>query len=58
MVWGLAALPTYLVGGEMSNFTFMIMAVLVSFVGATVASYLLGIPSDEKEESKNANEKN
>ncbi|UUC41760.1 beta-glucoside-specific PTS transporter subunit IIABC [Clostridioides difficile] len=57
MVWGLAALPTYLVGGEMSNFTFMIMAVLVSFVGATVASYLLGIPSDEKEESKNANEK-
>ncbi|HBE9436728.1 PTS system beta-glucoside-specific transporter subunit IIABC [Clostridioides difficile] len=57
MVWGLAALPTYLVGGEMSNFTFMIIAVLVSFVGATVASYLLGIPSDEKEESKNANEK-
>lgn len=57
MVWGLAALPTYLVGGEMSNFTFMIIAVLVSFVGATVASYLLGIPSDEKEEAKNANEK-
>ncbi|HBF4437127.1 TPA: PTS glucose transporter subunit IIA [Clostridioides difficile] len=57
MVWGLAALPTYLVGGEMSNFTFMIIAVLVSFVGATVASYLLGISSDEKEEAKNANEK-
>lgn len=58
MVWGLAALPTYLVGGEMSNFTFMIIAVLVSFVGATVASYLLGIPSDEKELELVVNEDN
>ncbi|MCC0628726.1 MULTISPECIES: beta-glucoside-specific PTS transporter subunit IIABC [unclassified Clostridioides] len=49
MVWGLAALPTYLVGGEVSNFTFMIIGVVVSFVAATVASYLLGIPSNEKE---------
>ncbi|HBF5454785.1 TPA: beta-glucoside-specific PTS transporter subunit IIABC [Clostridioides difficile] len=57
MVWGLAALPTYLVGGEVSNFTFMIIGVVVSFVAATVASYLLGIPSDEKEEVKDDNEK-
>lgn len=46
MVWGLAALPTYLVGGEVSNFTFMIISVVVSFVAATAASYLLGIPSE------------
>ncbi|AXU51325.1 beta-glucoside-specific PTS transporter subunit IIABC [Clostridioides difficile] len=57
MVWGLAALPTYLVGGEVSNFTFMIIGVVVSFAVATVASYLLGIPSDEKEEVKDDNEK-
>ncbi|HGM1531155.1 TPA: beta-glucoside-specific PTS transporter subunit IIABC [Clostridioides difficile] len=57
MVWGLAALPTYLVGGEVSNFTFMIIGVVVSFAAATVASYLLGIPSDEKEEVKDDNEK-
>ncbi|HEL4852635.1 TPA: PTS glucose transporter subunit IIA [Clostridioides difficile] len=57
MVWGLAALPTYLVGGEVSNFTFMIISVVVSFVVATAASYLLGIPSDEKEEVKGDNEK-
>lgn len=57
MVWGLAALPTYLVGGEVSNFTFMIIGVVVSFAAATVVSYLLGIPSDEKEEVKNDNEK-
>ncbi|HEL3788375.1 TPA: PTS glucose transporter subunit IIA [Clostridioides difficile] len=57
MVWVLAALPTYLVGGEVSNFTFMIISVVVSFVAATAASYLLGIPSDEKEEVKGDNEK-
>ncbi|HBF0593375.1 TPA: PTS glucose transporter subunit IIA [Clostridioides difficile] len=57
MVWGLAALPTYLVGGEVSNFTFMIISVVVSFVAATAASYLLGIPSDEKEEVQGDNEK-
>ncbi len=57
MVWGLAALPTYLVGGEASNFTFMIISVVVSFVAATAASYLLGIPSDEKEEVQGDNEK-
>lgn len=57
MVWGLAALPTYLFGGEVSNFTFMIIGVVVSFAAATVVSYLLGIPSDEKEEVKNDNEK-
>ncbi|EML9210986.1 PTS glucose transporter subunit IIA [Clostridioides difficile] len=57
MVWGLAALPTYLVGGEVSNFTFMIISVVVSFVAATAASYLLGILSDEKEEVKGDNEK-
>ncbi|HBF2806101.1 TPA: PTS glucose transporter subunit IIA [Clostridioides difficile] len=57
MVWGLAALPTYLVGGEVSNFTFMIISVVVSFVAATAASYLLGIPLDEKEEVKGDNEK-
>ncbi|HBF6259134.1 TPA: PTS glucose transporter subunit IIA [Clostridioides difficile] len=57
MVWELAALPTYLVGGEVSNFTFMIISVVVSFVAATAASYLLGIPSDEKEEVQGDNEK-
>lgn len=56
MVWGLAALPTYLVGGEMSNFVFMITGVVVAFVVATAASYFLGIPSEEQEEAKDEKE--
>jgi len=53
LVWGLFALPTYLTGGEVSNLIWMLISVGVSFLAATIASYLLGIP---EEKSKGAHE--
>ncbi|MBL1227313.1 beta-glucoside-specific PTS transporter subunit IIABC [Enterococcus sp. BWR-S5] len=47
MVWGLAAMPTYLAGG-VANFVWMLISVVVAFVIATVVAYGLGIPSSEK----------
>lgn len=48
-VWGLASLPTYLAGGT-SNFIWMIISVVVGFVGATAVAYGIGIPKEESEE--------
>ncbi|MGX7352402.1 beta-glucoside-specific PTS transporter subunit IIABC [Enterococcus canis] len=48
MVWGLAALPTYLAGG-INNFVWMLISVIVSFSVATAAAYGIGIPSEAKE---------
>lgn len=45
----LFGLATYLEGGQM-NFISMAAAVLVGFVGAMVAAYILGIPSDKGSE--------
>lgn len=49
LAWGLAGLPTYLAGGSMSNFIFMLISVAIGFVGALVAAYMLGVPGDNKE---------
>lgn len=48
-VWGLAALPTYLAGGT-SNFIWMLISVIVGFVGAAAVAYGVGIPKEESEE--------
>lgn len=42
----LFGLATYLDGGQM-NFISMVAAVLVGFVGAMIAAYILGIPNDK-----------
>ncbi len=49
-VWGLASLPTYLAGGT-SNFIWMIISVVVGFVGATAVAYGIGIPKEESKKS-------
>ncbi|WP_430535060.1 beta-glucoside-specific PTS transporter subunit IIABC [Listeria rocourtiae] len=48
-VWGLAALPTYLAGGT-SNFIWMLISVVLGFVGAFAVAYGIGIPKEESEE--------
>lgn len=48
IVWGLMGLPSYAQNQDFSNLIFMIISVLISFVGAGVAAYILGIPSEEK----------
>lgn len=47
MVWGLAALPTYLAGGT-SNFVWMLASVSVAFVISTGVAYGIGIPETDK----------
>lgn len=46
MVWGLAAMPTYLAGG-VNNFVWMLISVVVAFLIATAVAYGLGIPSEK-----------
>ncbi|MBP1046229.1 PTS glucose transporter subunit IIA [Enterococcus sp. BWM-S5] len=46
MVWGLAAMPTYLAGG-VNNFVWMLISVVVAFVIATAVAYGLGIPNEK-----------
>lgn len=49
LVWGLAALPTYLADST-SNFVWMLISVVVSFVAAAAVAYGVGIPTTELEE--------
>ena len=52
-VWGLTSLPSYLgKTNDTKNFMAMLIAVIVGFVGAAVASFILGIPSEENEQPK------
>jgi PTS system beta-glucosides-specific IIC component len=50
MAWGLFGLPAYVANGDVKNLVFMVLSVIISFVGATIASYLLGIPDEELKE--------
>ncbi|WP_429948670.1 beta-glucoside-specific PTS transporter subunit IIABC [Enterococcus sp. AZ101] len=49
IVWGLMGLPSYADNQDFSNLIFMIISVVVGFVAAGVAAYILGIPQEEKE---------
>lgn len=51
MVWGLAALPTYL-AYSMDNFVWMLISVVTSFVISVLVAYGIGIPDDAKEQKK------
>lgn len=44
MAWGLAGLPAYIGSSDFRNFYCMIAAVLISFVGATIAGFILCKP--------------
>ena len=47
----LFGLTTYFEGGQM-NFVFMLVAVIIGFVGAMVASFLLGMPKVQEDSKK------
>lgn len=45
MAWGLAGLPSYIGQNDFNNFYFMIAAVAIGFVAATVAGFILSKPN-------------
>lgn len=49
IVWGLMGLPSYAQNQDFANLTFMIISVVIAFVAAAVAAFLLGIPSEKKD---------
>ena len=50
MAWGLFGLPSYIGEGDFLNFGLMVASVVISFAGAAIASYLLGIPAEDDEQ--------
>lgn len=55
MAWGLAGLPSYIGNSDYKNFYSMIIAVVIGFVAAAVAAYVLGIPKEKDEKSNDEN---
>jgi PTS system beta-glucosides-specific IIC component len=51
MVWGLMGLPSYAQGEDFSNFGFMVASVVIGFVAAAIAAYILGIPAEKTKEA-------
>ncbi|MGM0240513.1 beta-glucoside-specific PTS transporter subunit IIABC [Enterococcus sp. AZ103] len=59
VAWGLFGLPSYIGEGDFSNLWFMVASVIISFVGAAVAAFLLGVPAEEddsQEENAKSNQ--
>ncbi|MBO0470538.1 PTS glucose transporter subunit IIA [Enterococcus sp. DIV0242_7C1] len=52
IVWGLMGLPSYADNQDISNLVFMIISVVIGFVGAAIAAFVLGIPQEDKEAEK------
>ncbi|WP_291293676.1 PTS beta-glucoside transporter subunit IIBCA [Enterococcus sp.] len=49
IAWGLFGLPAYIGEGDFMNLWLMVAAVAISFIGATIAAYMLGIPVENDE---------
>lgn len=47
IAWGLFGLPAYIGKGDFMNLWLMVTAVIISFVGAAIAAYVLGIPAED-----------
>lgn len=47
IAWGLFGLPAYIGKGHFMNLWLMVASVIISFVGATVAAFILGVPADK-----------
>lgn len=54
VAWGLFGLPSYIGEGDFANLWFMVASVVISFLGAAIASYVLGVPveDDDAEQSR------
>lgn len=57
VAWGLFGLPSYIGKGDFTNLWLMVTAVVISFVGAAIAAYMLGVPVEDgiKEEKNISN---
>lgn len=49
IAWGLFGLSAYIGEGDFMNLWLMVAAVVISFIGATIAAYMLGIPVESDE---------
>lgn len=49
MAWGLAGLPSYIGESDFSNFYYMIIAVIIGFVAAAIAGFILCVPAPKEE---------
>lgn len=47
VAWGLFGLPSYIGEGDFANLWFMVASVVISFLGAAIASYVLGVPAED-----------
>ena len=52
IAWGLFGLPAYIGNGDFKNLWLMVSAVIISFVGAAIVSYILGVPSEDDSAEK------
>ncbi|HBG13267.1 MAG TPA: PTS beta-glucoside transporter subunit EIIBCA, partial [Clostridium sp.] len=52
IAWGLFGLPAYIGAGDFKNLWLMVSAVIISFVGAAIVSYILGVPSEDDSAEK------
>ena len=52
MAWGLAGLPSYIGVNDFNNFYYMIAAVLIGFVAAAIAGFVLCAPGGETEKER------
>lgn len=49
VAWGLFGLPSYIGQGDFKNLWLMVTSVIISFVASAIASYMLGIPSEDED---------
>ena len=52
MAWGLAGLPSYIGVNDFNNFYYMIAAVIIGFVAAAIAGFILCVPEGETQDTR------
>ncbi len=55
IAWGLFGLPAYIGKGHFMNLWLMVASVIISFVGAAIAAFLLGVPAEDSAEDETGN---
>ncbi|WP_285110001.1 beta-glucoside-specific PTS transporter subunit IIABC [Pediococcus sp. AC40] len=58
IAWGLFGLPAYIGKGHFMNLWLMVASVIISFVGAAIAAFLLGVPAEDSAEEIPGNVEN
>ncbi|UPU33787.1 beta-glucoside-specific PTS transporter subunit IIABC [Pediococcus acidilactici] len=58
IAWGLFGLPAYIGKGHFMNLWLMVASVIISFVGAAIAAFLLGVTAEDSAEEVPGNVEN